>query len=387
MARRARRKIFSRGRQAITAFAIIALTGCAHPNRPIAPIASDTLVYSEALSTAREEQLLLNIVRLRYNDPVSFVDAERITTTDNTQVNGGLSSAIGLSGQDLDQVLNGNVGTNMSSQPTIAYSALRGSDYAQQVLQPLPPATIFLMSQSGWSVERLMLCCVSRIGDLENARAAAGPPPPVMPDNARFRELASLMSSLQERGDLLVQVIDADQSDEDSDGKPRVILKWRRTSDLGQQLADFFRRYWVSDVSVISGDRYITEISTRGNSLGDYAARGRSVLGVMSALSQSVHVPEEHKQIARSALPVMEPSSDPCRAPGGWHDINGGLFAVQSSREKPTTATVSVQYRGYWFYIDDRCHDAKATLNLLDHLYALQAGISSDATTLLLLGG
>ena len=67
--------------------------------------------------------------------------------------------------------------------------------------------------------------------------------------------------------------------------------------------------------------------------------------------------------------------------------MNGGLFAVQSAAARPTTATIAVEYRDYWFYVDDRCHDAKETLNLLDHLYALQAGISSDATTLLLLGG
>lgn len=363
------------------------LAGCVHPARPVSPIESDTLAYSSAISDARQEQLLLNIVRLRYNDPVTFVDAERITTTENTMVNGALASAFALSGQDLDQVLNGNFGTNMSSQPSIAYSALRGSDYAQQILQPLPPATIFLMSQSGWSVERLMLCCVSRIGDLENARAAAGPTPPTMPDNAHFRELAALMRSLQERGQLLVQVIDPDETEENGDGKPRVILKWQRTTDLGQQLADFFRRYWVSDVSVISGDRYITEISTRGNSLGDYAARGRSLLGVMSALSQSVHVPDAHKDIARASQMAVEASADPCRAPGGWQDVNGGLFAVQSAEARPETASIAVEYRDYWFYVDDRCHDAKETLNLLDHLYALQAGISSDATTLLLLGG
>ncbi|CAN0404359.1 unnamed protein product, partial [Scytosiphon promiscuus] len=287
------------------------LSACAHPNRPVSPIESDTLAYSSAISDARQEQLLMNIVRLRYNDPVTFVDAERITTTENTQINGMLASALALGGQNLDEVLNGNVGTNMSSQPSIAYSALRGSDYAQQILQPLPPATIFLMSQSGWSVERLMLCCVSRIGDLENARAAAGPTPPVMPDNTRFRELAALMRSLQERGQLMVQVVDPDTSETDGDGKPRVILKWDRTSELGQQLADFFRRYWVSDVSVIPGDRYITEISTRGNALGDYAARGRSLLGVLSALSQSVHVPEAHRDIARASQPVLEYSDDP----------------------------------------------------------------------------
>ena len=80
------------------------LSACAHPNRPVSPIESDTLAYSSAISDARQEQLLMNIVRLRYNDPVTFVDAERITTTENTQINGMLASALALGGQNLDRL-------------------------------------------------------------------------------------------------------------------------------------------------------------------------------------------------------------------------------------------------------------------------------------------
>ena len=362
---------------------MLLLGACAHPARPIAPVAADTVTYSAAISAARQEQLLMNIVRLRYNDPVSFVDVQQLTTTETALVRGDLSSAIALGGQSFDEILNGAAAAELTSQPTIAYSALRGGDYAQQLLQPLPPATIFLMSQSGWSVERLMLCCLARIGDLDNARAAAGPTPSSLPDNTDFRNLARLMRAMQEQGNLLVQVIDTGEA---AAGASRVVIKWRRSAAHGEELANLFRTHWVTDVQEISGDRYVAEISTRGNELGDYSARGRSLLGVLSAVSQSVHVPAEHADIARRSDAAGSVPA-PCLAPGGWHDVNGGFFAVASSKDKPDTASVAVQYRGYWFYIDDRCHDAKATLNLIDHLYALQAGISNDTTTLFLLGG
>ena len=45
-------------------------------------------------------------------------------------------------------------------------------------------------------------------------------------------------------------------------------------------------------------------------------------------------------------------------------------------------------YRGYWFQVDDTCRNAKSTLDLLGHLYALQAGLvaKGSSNTLLLIG-
>ena len=364
------------------------LTACVARPRPAAPVAADTLTYAEAISQARREQLLLNIVRLRYNDPVSFIDLERLTTQDKLSIGGGLSSAISLDGSPLDEVLRGNVGPVASSQPTAVYSVLRGGAYAQQLLQPLPPASIFLLSQSGWSVERLMLCCVARIGALDNARSAAGPTPDRVPDNGKFRHLAGLMRDTQLDGGLLVQVINPEQES----ATPKVLMKWRRDTASGQALAEFMKKNWVGKVNKLAGGRYSAEITARGNVLGDYAVRGRSLLGIMSALSLTVHVPEAHHDIAP---PVLGPSivgnhgADvaSCAAPHPWKEVTGGYFSVMSSAKKPTTAAVAVQYREHWYYIADTCRSAKATLNLVDHLYALQAGLSSSGETLLLLGG
>lgn len=361
----------------------IFLTGCVQVTRPPAPVAADTLSYSEAVSKARQEQLLLNIVRLRYNDPVSFVDFERLTTQDRTAFDGRLSSAVRLTGAPAIDSLSNSFGANVSSQPTMVYSALRGKSYAEQLLRPLPPASIFLLSQSGWNVEQLMLCCVARLGDIENARTAAGPAPKVMPDNEKFRHLASLMRRLQEQDALLMQVIGPSAAQADT----RVIMKWWRWAEEGDLLADYLRKNWAVHVKPLPGERYYAEINSRGNETGDYAVHGRSLMGVMYALSQTVHVPESHDGIVPRTAQSENGAADPCRAPGRWEDVTGGYFAVQSSPQKPKAAAVAVEYRDHWYYLDDRCFTAKATLNLLDHLYALQAGITNGNNTLILLGG
>ena len=206
------------------------LCSCATP-RATAPITRDTLAYSTEVARAQQEQLLLNIVRLRYNDPVSFVEIERMTTEDNRSIGLGLASAIGLDDGPFNEVLGGDAAVGRSETPTAIYNVLRGSAYAQQLLQPVSPESIFLLSQSGWSVERLLLCCVARIGDLDNARSAAGPTPEMLPDNKNFRELARLMRRLQLSGDLLVQVFN------DKDGvPPRVVVTWHAGGEDGEAL-------------------------------------------------------------------------------------------------------------------------------------------------------
>lgn len=359
--------------------ALVSVTACVSATRPQTPVAVDTLHYSEAVADARQKQMLLNIVRLRYNDPIGFLEVTSLSTSDNTEYSGGLGSSIGLDDGPFDEVLAGSGKYGRSHTPKLVYDNLRGDAYAKQLLQPLPASSIFLLSQSGWSVERLMLCCISRFGKLDNARSAAGPTPSAVPDNSDFRTLAAHLRRLQLGGNMLVQVLGTgdDQS---------VVLKWRAEPELDR----IFAQLDAGKPKALSNGSHLAVISARGDANGDYAVRGRSLLGILSALSQSVIVPEAHRTYVGHTGQGQGPfkTASPCEAGSVWDDINGGFFAVQSSRSKPRTARLSVPYRGYWFYIDDSCRSAKSTLDLVGHLYALQAGISGagEGGSLLLLG-
>ncbi len=360
------------------------LCACATP-RFTTPIARDTLVYSGEVARAQQEQLLLNIVRLRYNDPVSFVEIERMTTEDSRSSGLGLSTAFGLDDGPFNEVLGVDGAAGKSETPTAIYNVLRGGAYAQQLLQPVSPESIFLLSQSGWSVERLMLCCVARIGDLDNARSAAGPTPDILPDNAAFRKLASLMRQQQLSGDLLVQVFD------DKEGAaPHVVITWHAGSQEGDSLAAMFKSHNVAASFSVEGDLYSAELATRSEKKGDAPLRGRSLLGMLAALSHTVDVPPEHQALVtqtQGGTPGRAVTA--CSPAAPWGEVIGDYFAVRWNAERPEGASVAVPYRGVWFYVDDTCRSAKSTLDLLGHLYALQAGLSQAGArdTLLLIGG
>ena len=51
-------------------------------------------------------------------------------------------------------------------------------------------------------------------------------------------------------------------------------------------------------------------------------------------------------------------------------EVTQGVFAVnvQKGHKPPPHAYVAVQYRGHWYYIDDRDHASKATLALMFQL-------------------
>ena len=386
---RARRGSGAR-RRVGAALVLAALSACAAVTRPVPPLPDDALAYGREIARAQQEQFLLNIVRLRYNDPVSFVEIDRLTTQDRTAYDGRLSSAVALDGSPITEILSGNLGAQRSHQPTIVYEHLRGRRYADQLLRPLPPESVLLLSQSGWNIEQLMLCCVARIGDVDNARQAAGPRLGEVPDNAAFRELAGLMLAAQRNANLLVQPVEPTPDHEFlRTDEATVILKWWRNTEDGQALASFFRASWASDVKEIGGDRYATEISSRGNLYGDFAFKGRSILGILSALSLSVNVPPEHERlVAGDQGTQRQPDgAGVCAAPAKGAQLLSDYFTVQVAPERPADASVAVQHRGHWYFVPDMCLSAKSTLSLLQQLYAMQAGLSDGRDTLILLGG
>jgi hypothetical protein len=369
---------------AVALTAVLALAGCAS-QRTMAPVARDTMAYSTELARAQQQQLLLNIVRLRYNDPVSFVEIETLSTEDTGEISGGLAGAFGVGPGEMVDMLNPAGTATRSVTPTVVYSNLRGGAYAEQLLQPVAPESIFLLSQSGWSVERLLLCCIARIGDLDNARAAAGPTPDMVPDNSGFRELAHLMRQLQVSGGLLVQVLDGEVPEQPK----RVVVTWRAGNDAGNRLAAMMEAHRISVETLTEGDIFLAEISAVGRVAGTAPARGRSLLGILSALSQTVDVPPEHMALVghtRGGAGAAAPSA--CAPADPWHEVMGDYFAVRWSREQPEGAAIAVPYRGVWFYVADTCRSSKSTIDLVGHLYALQAGLSDqgDGRTLLLLG-
>jgi hypothetical protein len=70
-----------------------------------------------------------------------------------------------------------------------------------------------------------------------------------------------------------------------------------------------------------------------------------------------------------------------------WSEVLGGLFHVHSSACAPESNcySVAVCYCGYWYYIDARDRDSKATFNLLMEVSRLEVGTQTGTGPMLTL--
>ena len=157
--------------------------------------------YNSAIIDTRNEQMLANLVRLRYRDTPYFIEVSSIATQYLLGI-GGSASVAGIGGTGSRAV--GGVGGDMryEERPTITYTPLQGETFVNRLLSPVPMGAIVLLSHSGWRFERLLRCCVQRINDVWNAPTAAGPTPELAPDFERFVEVATLFDEMSQAGAL-----------------------------------------------------------------------------------------------------------------------------------------------------------------------------------------
>lgn len=101
--------------------AALAATGCLRA--PLGPktIPPARLNYNEAISRSWDEQLLLNLVRLRYRDNPLFVDVTSVSAS--YELNRNASVGFRSTGRDLDLTdVSGGLGMAYNEKPIVTYN-------------------------------------------------------------------------------------------------------------------------------------------------------------------------------------------------------------------------------------------------------------------------
>ena len=344
------------------------LSGCAtsYGAQTVAPSGYN---YNTAIAESLDQQLLLNLVRLRYRDTVVFMDITSVTTQHEYAAGISAENAIPFR-RPVDGASVITPSTGYSETPTITYAPVSGSEFATNLLSPISAKTIVLLANSGWSIERLLNCCVERLGPLSNAPSASGPTPSSLPDNIEFRRLSELLRKLQTEEQVFVEQVASEGG-----GAPATYLIINAAP--GSECDELKR---LIGAASCQARLRLVEFST-ANGPGTLPVRTRSVLGALYTLSHSVKAPGAHENAgwvtnSRAASPTT----------GSWQDFLGGQFQIESSNEEPGQAFVKINYRGHWFWIDDSDLDSKTTFNLMLFLLSLQSAASDGATPLLTIG-
>ena len=317
--------------------------------------------YNVILRQADDQQMLLNLVRLRYRDQAMFLEVSALNTqfSVSSEVNGGtefgqVDNVVGLGGKFI-----------VGETPTVSYTPLRGSDFVERVLTPISPETLFLLETSGWSSERLIRVLVDQINDIGNAIGANGPTPDRAPAYQQFRRLASLLRQLQQ--DNLV---------EGARLQNQLVLDFDPDALEKPEYLEFTRMLGLNPDKLI----YPVGVIARESNADGIDLRFRSFSGVMYFLSQSVQVPDEDVAAGRVTVTMDETGR-----PFDWQQVTEGLLAIKSSAQQPENASVAINYRDKWFYIDDSDLESKSTFMLLGQVYQLQAGNAKSAAPMLTL--
>ena len=322
--------------------------------------------YNLAVQRTNDEQLLLNLARLKYRDTPFFMEVSSVATqfTLSTSANASTTLEKGVNGLF---GLGGSVG--MVERPTVTYSPLQGDQFIQRVLSPLPLQTITLLYHSGWSIERIFQLCFQRMNNIKNAPGASGPTPKKAPQFKKFLAAVKHLRELQSQDVLNLSYKNENES-------PQIIL---HITNEGKNLEA--AQKFASALNIEPGrKKYVITLSPKQNESEQIRVVTRSLLGVLFYLSQGVEAPEQDVKEGKVTR-TLKKSGEVF----DWKEVTGDLLRVRSKSNRPDNTTLRVFYRGTWFFIQDSDLKSKSTFSLLSQIFSLQAGKIKDTTPLLTL--
>jgi hypothetical protein len=343
-------------------FAMVLISGGCTTLGP-SSLKSERINYNLALQITNDEQMLLNLVRLKYRDTPILLTVNSIASQYSFEVAAEAGAEL-ETGPDNDLFSIGG-GLAYSTRPTVTYTPLQGEEFMQRFLSPISLDAVSLLYRSGWTVKRLFRLTVQRLNNVKNAPRASGPTPGHAPQYKDFAQVLDLLNRLQRR-ELLDFVYETYPSGE---RPPRLAMQ------IAENAWDDPQTLKLAEILQLEKDKKHYPLKyqmVEHKQTGRFAhlrVETRSLLGIMFYLSQSVEVPERDLEGGKVTVTRYENGEA-----FEWSKVLGGIFNIKASQLKPPQAAVAVRYRGNWFYVDDSDLSSKSTFFLLSQLFAMQSG-------------
>lgn len=353
-ARAAVRSTRVRGRAAQTAAvaAIVFLSGCAGIGPGKLPV--DRFDYGAAIASSTNEQMLLNLVRLRYSEMPVFLDVNTVIAQYQVDARAGVGAEVGFSGgpgAPGDNLVLPEVSAGWLERPTITYAPRTGPKFIRSLLRPLPPQAIFGLVQGNWPVDDIVFGVVRSINGLGPRSTVTGG------WNPDYTKMLQALARVQ--GARMLGVI--------ADGESRlsVTLRFRAAGADRETLAAIatLKTLWGLDPSK---DEYKIVRGVVPRDTDEIAILTSSMLDLMQDVSGFIDVPPDYVEQGRSEPTLRLPAEAPY---GGRAPIR-----VQLDRERPADAFVAVRKDGWWYSIASNDLRSKRVLFLLNVLFQLAEG-------------
>ena len=344
------------------------VTGCHVPSNVALRGKGGRSAYNTTLQQTGKEQILLNLVRLRFSDTPYFLNVSNITT--QFTYDSGLKANFPIPGTDSENPMDLTGTFNWRNSPTISYSPLEGQSFAEQLLKPLDLVILQHLIYSGWDVDRIFRLTVQSFDNSKNVATGAGPIPKLSSEYQRFFKITELMRKLQIQGKLNIGIVTEHNSEENCKRGKSLQILFSSESPDGKELAGL-----LNGIQRMRGN-FVLHTDLGFDEDGEIGIMTRSILSCMSYLSLGIHVPYDLEETANDADVHEEDRVM-------WGNLVQNLMCVRHSKRFPSNAYVAVPYSGYWFYIPKDDVNSKRTFSLLMGLYNLQSGNSIQTSPIL----
>jgi hypothetical protein len=368
------------------------------------------LPYNEAVKTTTEEQLLLNIVRLRYTDTPSSLAVTTIATQFELQKNISLVPFFTSAGADINRSFAAvlpQAALQAADRPTVTLTPQDDQEFTRKLFTPLTLEGVLYLAKTTWPIETVFRLYLENLNWVSNAQTASGPTPKTPPTFLEFLQGVRALEALQEREQIAFVVEEREEPQgstlppnsvtakdiveaakegfeyhkDDKDGTWTLIKKKQQplvkihpaavNSPEMQTVAQMFHlkpglaKY---DVEVDKLDPFPVNYPPEGVKVLDLETR--SLLQVLFFVAKGVEVPPEHVQAGVVAVTV-----DAAGQVFDWQQVTQGLFRVcwAKGHKPPPDAHVAIKYLDYWFYIDKRDQDTMSTFSLLVEVARLES--------------
>ncbi len=334
----------------IPAFAFL-MTGCTSFGAQRMGI--DRSDYSMRLLQNNKEQLLLNIVAIRYGDAPAFLEVSSVISQYTRE--GSLHADLALnpaSGNDA-----GSAGANvlLRETPTITYAPLSGDRFSRSMLSPLPPASLLAMMEAGWSAEYLLRLSARSINGVR-----AGGHDPLFADapDPQFIPVIEALGRLQRSGAITLHV----ERDEHAHFTAKALFSGTLTDRDRTDLA------FIRATLKLPGGAKELAIRFGGAQTGpeQLAIGSRSMFEIFTEMAQGVELPANDRN-GRAGEPQADATSSPL------------LIHIHSGPDRPADPHVAIRYRGNWFWIDGKDADSKRMFLITQILLSLNDTSSNNS--------
>jgi len=303
----------------------------------------DQLDYGNSIGDNWKNQMLANIVKIRYVDMPVFVDVGSIVSgySLSTTVNGRLGFGDSFTGGETQGL--GASGT-YTDRPTITYMPKTGDDYLRAILEPVAPASLLALIQAGYSSELLFTWAVEAINGVHNWSVSRRSSNRSGIADPEFIEYVALMQELQILGAIGFEL------HSDVDGKHDIIFRLNK-QNLSESTLQKNRR--ASEIIGLDPDQEQFRViyAPFKSDSSTLSIQTRSVIQMLSAMAGFIDVPAERAAFASPGYDVSAISQRP--------------FRVYSGKDRPEESFAQVKYQDYWYWIDNSDIASKRVFTLM----------------------